>query len=431
MISTTSITDATPATFASHVVSRRLEENVALQEVDHNLRVVLGGGAQSYNSRKDGRNLLTELAGKGYTVVTDSASMKAASSSAPLIGLFAPYSMAYDIDRNTTNQPSLQEMVTKALEVLSSAPGAKENGFFLMVEAARIDHAGHNNDIAAQVGDVLAWNKAMGTAQAFLKSQPDGSTFIFSTSDHETGGLTLGGGTVVQQGTSMEAWTEGRSDHTPEAYLSSPVTVNFDKEHLLPIDPNYDYIYPYIWLPDVALTPLRTNEYIAAQLIEAMRATNPPATLQESAFRAVAEPLLRFVLSAVEYQICQAAMEQLVTRIWNASVTKSPSETYNSPYYLDYALNLIVSRRANVGWTTKAHSGIEVGVFAMGPQRELLAGTRQNSEHAGILAKVFGFDLAAASARWKSSDIGVCPYPITDPRCYQPPPSFANPPRWG
>ena len=59
----------------------------------------------------------------------------------PVLGLFAPSHMSYDIDRNASVQPSLRQMAEKAISLLSG----NKRGFFLMVEGSRIDMAGHDN----------------------------------------------------------------------------------------------------------------------------------------------------------------------------------------------------------------------------------------------------------------------------------------------
>ena len=86
-------------------------------------------------------------------------------------------------------------MTRKALELINKD---NKNGFFLMVEGSRIDHCGHNNDIACQWQEVIAYNEAFKIVQEF--AEKDGQTLIVSTADHETGGLTLGrdidGGTL-------------------------------------------------------------------------------------------------------------------------------------------------------------------------------------------------------------------------------------------
>jgi alkaline phosphatase len=96
------------------------------------------------------------------------------------------------LDRRNMNDvyPSLNEMAQTALNALEAATQDSDKGFFLMIEGSRIDHAGHGNDPAAQVNEVLAYDKAISSVIDFLdKSKTEG--VLVSTSDHETGGLAI------------------------------------------------------------------------------------------------------------------------------------------------------------------------------------------------------------------------------------------------
>ena len=191
LIATSRITHATPASFSAHVPSRAQEAEIAAQQIEQGIEVFLGGGSRFYlpvdagGARDDGRNLLDEAAAAGYTVATDRAGFDAADA-APFLGLLTPSHMAYEIDRDPAAEPSLAEMTAKAIELLED----DEDGFFLMIEASRIDHAAHGNDAAAHLHDVLAFEEAFAVALEYARSS--GGTLVVATSDHETGGLTLG-----------------------------------------------------------------------------------------------------------------------------------------------------------------------------------------------------------------------------------------------
>jgi alkaline phosphatase len=110
--------------------------------------------------------------------------------SLPLLGLFATADVPFEIDRRHMAQvyPSLSEMATTALTALEEATRDSDKGFFLMIEGSRIDHAGHINDPAAQVREVLEYDKTFKVVVDFLeKSETEG--VLVATSDHETGGL--------------------------------------------------------------------------------------------------------------------------------------------------------------------------------------------------------------------------------------------------
>ncbi len=190
LVTTSGITDATPAAFAAHVEHRSDEASVASQELQAGVDLLLGGRRQFFlpaaagGQRKDGRNLIEEARRAGYTVVGTASELQQAASG-KILGLFNMGNMAYEIDRPKTAEPSLAEMTAKTLDVLTKNP----KGFFVMIEGGRIDHAAHRNDAAATIRDTLAFDDAVGVALEFQRRDPD--TLIIVTADHETGGMAL------------------------------------------------------------------------------------------------------------------------------------------------------------------------------------------------------------------------------------------------
>ena len=208
LVVTSRVTHATPASFAAHVPERWAEEAIAAQMMEAGLEVLFGGGRRFFlpkpddpapggergGARTDGRDLLAEARARGVAVVTEPAAFGTIDA-APVVGLFADGHLDYEIDR--AEQPSLAAMTRKALDLLSADP----DGFFLMVEGSRIDHAAHNNDAVGHVHDVLAFDAALRVALDFAAS--DGQTLVVSAADHETGGLSLGSAGIY-------AWYPGR-----------------------------------------------------------------------------------------------------------------------------------------------------------------------------------------------------------------------------
>lgn len=190
LVATSRITHATPAGFASHVPERNNEDDIAVQELDHKVDVLLGGGRRFFlpksagGSRADDRDLLAEAKEHGYTVIESKRGFGGAMK-APLLGLFTPDHMSYEIDREPL-EPSLADMSYLAIALLSRNP----KGFFVMIEGSRIDHAAHSNDPATHARDVLAYDEAVKVALNFARH--DGHTLVVSVADHETGGLSLG-----------------------------------------------------------------------------------------------------------------------------------------------------------------------------------------------------------------------------------------------
>jgi len=187
LVATSRITHATPAAFSAHVIDRDMEAYIAQQQVERSTAdVMFGGGLNFFTSRADGVNLFNVANSKGYQTITTRAEFDGPLNF-PVIGLFAPSHMSYEIDRNPAVEPSLSEMTQKALDLLNAN---SENGFLLMVEGSRIDMAAHSNDPGAHYHDIIAYDNTAKVIMDFVANNPH--TTVISVSDHETGGLSLG-----------------------------------------------------------------------------------------------------------------------------------------------------------------------------------------------------------------------------------------------
>jgi len=196
VLSTARMTHATPASVYGHDPDRDAENLFAEQMLEFMPQVALGGGARAFvpdGKREDGRDLIAEMVELGYTNVTDAEELAAVDTESTeyLLGLFTSSHMSYEIDRvnDVRAEPSLAEMTAVALDVLDNDP----DGFFVSIEAGRIDHACHDHDIAGSIWDTLAFDEAVQVALAYQAEHPD--VLVIATADHETGGLALGHGT--------------------------------------------------------------------------------------------------------------------------------------------------------------------------------------------------------------------------------------------
>lgn len=196
LVTTTRVTDATPAATYAHVPKRELESEIAASLVPGGagyntalgatgLDVVLGGGVDAFVKRSDGRNLLDELRAKGYRMPVNTAELKALDerTGQPVIGLFAPSDMGFSATRDAAKEPSLTEMTSKAIGVLSKNP----NGFFLMVEGGLIDLALHSTNAKRALQETVAFDQALKAAITQMQAVDPGleNTLIVATADHD------------------------------------------------------------------------------------------------------------------------------------------------------------------------------------------------------------------------------------------------------
>lgn len=129
----------------------------------------------------------------------------------------------FQLDSLTTvaPEPSLAELTAKAIEVLNREEkyGGKQ-GFFLMVEGSQIDWTCHSNDAASTIRQTLLFDEAVKAAIDF--AQKDKQTLVVVTADHETGGLTIKGGSPRGNDLNVNWSTKGHSAMPVPIYAFGP-----------------------------------------------------------------------------------------------------------------------------------------------------------------------------------------------------------------
>ena len=200
VVTTTSVTDATPAATYAHACHRKLEADIAASLVpggagynkalgERGLDLVFGGGVQFFTpaasggKRADNRDLLGELSAQGFRIARDTAQFNALTPGQPAIGLFAQNHLDYDATRNPMVQPDLPQMTRKAIDLLAPSP----NGFFLMVEGGLIDHALHATLAKRALQETVVYNAALQAAIDRMQAIDPGlkNTLIVATADHD------------------------------------------------------------------------------------------------------------------------------------------------------------------------------------------------------------------------------------------------------
>lgn len=199
VISSSSITHATPASFYSHVKSRGMAEEIAKQLASTSVDFFAGGGLKYFQDREDGINYYTLLAASGVKMDSTKLGQPADLCEGCQYGyLLAQNGMPRMLDGRGDFLP---EATNLGLAHLSK----NKDGFFLMVEGSQIDWGGHANDADYIITEVLDFDKAIGEALDF--AEKDGNTLVIVTADHETGGFSLSSTPREERGSDYDQLT--------------------------------------------------------------------------------------------------------------------------------------------------------------------------------------------------------------------------------
>lgn len=245
LVTTASVTDATPAAFATHISYRLCEDPTLMEEISYYgvhlgeckvdlksnggpgsisvqlaesfLDVILGGGGEHFavNTGDDNTTVLQLAQNKGFNAITSTAELLQADPDQRLLGLFAegtlPVRLMGENGRSAEiHSPSPLNRISKYLgrvdkpEPMTCEPNPgfaavpslkqmtdaalanlshnNDRGFFLMIESASIDKQSHARNACGSIGEVEQLNEALSSALAFAQTHPN--TLILVTSDH-------------------------------------------------------------------------------------------------------------------------------------------------------------------------------------------------------------------------------------------------------
>ncbi|PRS40020.1 alkaline phosphatase [Bacillus sp. NMCC46] len=298
------ITDATPAAFGTHNVSRKNKEQIADHFFDekiggeHKVDILLGGGMQ-YFDRKD-RNLVQEFKKSGYSILRSKDDLTSQSSS-KMLGLFQEDELDRAIDR-PKHVPTLKDMTQAALTQLNQD---NLHGFFMLLEGSTIDSAGHENDVVGAMSEMEDFEKAVHAALQFAKK--DQETLVVITADHATGGFSFG--------------ADGMTSETG-----------------------------YKWDPAPILAAKKTPVYMAKKIAEGQ------------SVRDVLHTNIDFALTKKE-----------ISQVEKAAHSGKAST-------IQLSIQHIFDQRSFSGWTTFAHTGEDVPVYAYGPGKAAFQGWIDNTK---------------------------------------------------
>lgn len=356
--STVTINHATPAAFYAHVASRGEYYEIAMQMAKSGYNFFGGGQINQPTGReKDQEDAYEILEAQGYTLLSGREAVEALTPEDDLVYAYTDVTqnggaMPYSLD-STDEQLQLADYVQAGIQVMSSNP----EGFFFAIEAGKIDWACHANDAKASIYDTLALDEAVQVAVDFAKEHPD-ETLIVVTGDHETGGLTIGQASTGYD-TAFDLLAYQKLSYTAFDQRISEMKEAAEEEL------TFKDVMPLITESFGLVTPeqadtaaderLVLNAYEMKRLIDAFALSMLPREEQISQVRHDTEQFLRY--------------------------------GYYNP--LSVTLTHLLNNKSGIGWTSYAHTGTPVAVYATGAGSEYFAGSYDNVD-------VFGHFLEAA-----------------------------------
>ena len=332
IISSVTLNHATPAAYYAHIASRNdyyeIGEQMAASGFDY-----FAGGSLLEN---DGDALYEVLEDAGYTVTSDRDTILSLNADSGKVYAVSPElqddgAMKYALDMDD-DDITLAEFVRKGIDVLYN-----EKGFFLMCEGGKIDWAGHANDAVANISDTIALDEAVEVALEFAFLHPD-ETLIIVTGDHETGGMTIG-------------------------YAATGYDTAFDI------------------MKNQKMSFVAFDEYVANEKAAGTFDFDRLMEMVEDEFGLTApgtdNDVPALVMNEYEYARLQKAYED--DRSGNTDGYEE-SLLYGGYNPISITLTHIINNKAGIGWTSYAHTGLPVPVYAFGEGAEVFGGAYDNTE---------------------------------------------------
>lgn len=343
IMTTVTITHATPAGFYAHRKSRGQSYRIGLDLVASGFDYFAGGGfGGRHDDSKDPeyRGDVFELARKaGYQVVTNRSEWAALKPGSKSWSMLTPGTMPYAIDDDGSS-PSLSDLVAKGIEVLDG-----EKGFFIMCEGGTIDYAAHANDPATTIREVIALDAAVKVALDFAKKHPE-ETLVIVTGDHETGGMTLGFSGAKRFAVELLAkqkCSTSKFSNKVKQMLKDDVDLPFSKVQSL-LSSNYGL-------------------YFGSNRENPMRVRSAELKLLKDALETDREYTKKRVQDTTAYNAKRR-------------------------YVFAAAVKNVVSAHTGIGWTTGSHTALPTFTTAQGACADIVVGMQENTDIANRLKKL-------------------------------------------
>jgi len=332
VVVTSQINHATPASYLAHNESRKNYNQIADSYLDDGVQADLYFGGGWHYFIRDDRNLVNEFQQAGFHYLDNYQDLATIPKNKPVLGLFADVGLPAAIDDSDPQRlATLSKRAIHHLIDLQKHDQAKDNGFFMLIEASQIDWAGHSNDINNAMAEMDDLAKTLEYLEHFVKHHPD--TLVVVTADHSTGGFTLG--------------AKGK----------------------------------YAWQPAV-LKSLTSSAHSIANTLYTQKITP-----------ALTEKLFKFSLTDDELTLLKANKKITADQkksIVNPTKVGKHKHLAVPEFALQLAVKRIIDQRSNTGWTSGGHTAVDVPVFAFGKHSSHFNGLQDNTDIAKKLFKLLG-----------------------------------------
>jgi alkaline phosphatase len=195
LITNANLTDATSAAFYSHTANQEDREEIARALVEGGkIDIVFGGGGGDFlpntkgGRRNDQRDLLLEMQRNGFDLVRSKGELEAIPlwRRPKLFGIFSPTELAFtDQVEAHSEQPSLADMVRRAIELLQFNPG----GYLLVIDSGLMRKAAQENNGERTLAETIELDRALATARRYI----GGKSTVIVAGDTAIGGMNLNG----------------------------------------------------------------------------------------------------------------------------------------------------------------------------------------------------------------------------------------------
>jgi len=343
LVTTTEITHATPAGFATNATSRDDADLIAAQYLDRRVDLLLGGGRKYFKTtgRKDKRDLHGDFAKAGYVVMNHREDLLQAPLDKPWLGTFSDSHLPYSVDQRQSSAlqksvPTLAELTRRALQKLE-----RESHFILQIEGGRVDHACHNCDAASALNDMVAFDEAIDEVLAFCQRHPD--TLVLITTDHGNGNL---GVNATGSGYGKSTWM---FENTLGVRASFPEMLSLLKRKTSLRDADKPWFKGPLAAPDERQDPKQDMVAAPAEIVDILHAaTGYKVPLRKAELY---RPFLEGK-GEVMYDLMKSDVAQL---------------------------GQLLGNHLAIGWTSNGHTADYVPIAALGPGAEQFAGFIQNT----------------------------------------------------